>query len=250
MAVAWNDDPPGSEPQIAANVASILRGFAAAALARRAPTVAMAQEWHREIYRAVPLPVPYYAGEIRDSDPRFPELDRYEVVVGGLAGAPAATVPQELRPLRRHGPPGAHRPRQHDSGRQRAGRAPAAAVRTHSLRLTARRVGTNPPVREWQRTDRPPVGELGCAALRPPALRSHQAAPRGDRVCARRIRLDAARPPGDDRGLPADAPGTHGTGSIGAARRIAMRAKAAPRVADLRLAPRDPRRTLLSPSGV
>jgi Fic family protein len=26
----------------------------------------MAQDWHREIYRGVPLPVPYYAGEIRD----------------------------------------------------------------------------------------------------------------------------------------------------------------------------------------
>jgi fido (protein-threonine AMPylation protein) len=96
MAVAWNDDPPGSAPQIAANVASVLRGIAAATPARRAPTVAMAQGWHREIYRAVRLPIPYYAGELRDSDPRFPELDRYEVAVGGLAGAPSATVPQEL----------------------------------------------------------------------------------------------------------------------------------------------------------
>jgi fido (protein-threonine AMPylation protein) len=96
MAVAWNEDPPGSAPQIAANVAAILTGIAAAALARDAPTVAMAQDWHRGIYHAAPLPVPYYAGEIRDSDPRFPELDRYEVVVGGLAGAPSATVPQEL----------------------------------------------------------------------------------------------------------------------------------------------------------
>jgi fido (protein-threonine AMPylation protein) len=56
----------------------------------------MAQDWHREIYRGIPLPVRYYAGEIRDSDPAFPELDRYEVVVGGFAGAPSATVPLEL----------------------------------------------------------------------------------------------------------------------------------------------------------
>jgi fido (protein-threonine AMPylation protein) len=56
----------------------------------------MAQDWHRDIYRDVPLPVRYYAGEIRDSDPEHPELDGYEVKVGGFAGAPSATVPQEL----------------------------------------------------------------------------------------------------------------------------------------------------------
>jgi fido (protein-threonine AMPylation protein) len=96
MAVAWNEDPPGSEPQIAANVAAILTGIAAAAHARVAPTVAMAQKWHRDIYRGIALPVPYYAGEIRDSDPDYPELDRYEVEVGGFAGAPSAIVPREL----------------------------------------------------------------------------------------------------------------------------------------------------------
>lgn len=96
MAVAWNDDPPGSAPQIAANVTAVLKGIAARARLRDAPTVAMAQDWHREIYRGTSLPVPYYAGEIRDSDPDFPELEGYEVEVGGFVGAPSATVPAEL----------------------------------------------------------------------------------------------------------------------------------------------------------
>lgn len=96
MPIAWNDDPPGSEPQIAANVASILNGIVLAARARHAPTISMAQDWHRAIYRAIALPVPYHAGEIRDSDPAYPELDAYEVKVGELAGAPSAIVPQEL----------------------------------------------------------------------------------------------------------------------------------------------------------
>jgi fido (protein-threonine AMPylation protein) len=96
MPVAWNDDPPGSQPQIAANVAAILKAIAANAHSRHAPTVRMAQDWHRAIYREIALPVPYYAGEIRDSDPEYPELDSYEVQVGGFAGAPSATVPHEL----------------------------------------------------------------------------------------------------------------------------------------------------------
>jgi hypothetical protein len=47
----------------------------------------------------VPLPVPYYAGEVRDSDRRFPQLIGYEVQVGRLRGVPAAQVPTELEPL-------------------------------------------------------------------------------------------------------------------------------------------------------
>jgi len=96
MPIAWNDDPPGSEAQIAANVALVLTDIAAGAHARDAPTVVMAQDWHRKIYRAVALPVAYYAGEIRDSDPNLPELYGYEVTVGGFAGAPSASVPAEL----------------------------------------------------------------------------------------------------------------------------------------------------------
>ena len=56
----------------------------------------MAQEWHRRTYDGVRLPVPYYAGELRDSDPRFPELFGYEVRIGKWRGVASALVPQQL----------------------------------------------------------------------------------------------------------------------------------------------------------
>jgi fido (protein-threonine AMPylation protein) len=56
----------------------------------------MAQGWHRRIYKGVRLPVPYYAGEIRDSDSKFPELYGYEVRVGRLRGVDSTFVPQQL----------------------------------------------------------------------------------------------------------------------------------------------------------
>lgn len=40
--------------------------------------------------------MPYYAGEVRDSDARFPELDGYEVAVGTSPGVLAKDVPREL----------------------------------------------------------------------------------------------------------------------------------------------------------
>jgi fido (protein-threonine AMPylation protein) len=40
--------------------------------------------------------VPYYAGEIRDNDPRFPELIGYEVRVGTVTAVAAAYVPTAL----------------------------------------------------------------------------------------------------------------------------------------------------------
>jgi len=63
---------------------------------RDAPTVATAQDWHRKIYAGITLPVPYYAGEVRDSDARFPELEGYEVTVGPFHGVPSRLVPDEL----------------------------------------------------------------------------------------------------------------------------------------------------------
>lgn len=92
----WNDDPPGSEPQILQNLKDVLGEIAADADARSQPTVAMAQEWHRRIYDGVVLPVPYYAGEIRDSDTAFPELYGYEVMIGLMQGVPSADVPAQL----------------------------------------------------------------------------------------------------------------------------------------------------------
>jgi fido (protein-threonine AMPylation protein) len=56
----------------------------------------MAQAWHRQIYEGATLPVWYFAGEIRDSDPHYPELFGYEVGVGVAEGVPSAEVPAEL----------------------------------------------------------------------------------------------------------------------------------------------------------
>jgi len=56
----------------------------------------MALEWHRRIYDGVALPVDYYAGHIRDSDPAYAELFGYEVAVGARPGVPSAEVPDAL----------------------------------------------------------------------------------------------------------------------------------------------------------
>jgi len=95
----WNDDPPGSEPQITANILALGPQFQSDATSRPVPTIAQAQDWHRAVYAGVQLPEPYYAGEIRDSDPGFPELVGYEVRVGGLPGTPSQDVPAELAQL-------------------------------------------------------------------------------------------------------------------------------------------------------
>lgn len=96
MPTPWNEDPPGSEQRILDNAAAVLREIAAQADRRLAPSAAMAQNWHRELYRGVPLPVPYYAGEPRDSDPKCPELEGYEVAVGSFWGTPSELVPAAL----------------------------------------------------------------------------------------------------------------------------------------------------------
>jgi fido (protein-threonine AMPylation protein) len=96
---SWNDDPPGSLQEIEANVAALGPRFQADVKSRPVPTVAMAQEWHRALFAGVELPEPYYAGEIRDSDPQFPELYGYEVRVGGAIGVPSQDVPAELAQL-------------------------------------------------------------------------------------------------------------------------------------------------------
>jgi fido (protein-threonine AMPylation protein) len=96
MPIAWNEDPPGAERQILENATALLGDLAAAADRRLAPNVAMAQEWHRRLYANVPLPVPYYAGEPRDSDPDCPALEGYEVAVGTARGTPSELVPAAL----------------------------------------------------------------------------------------------------------------------------------------------------------
>lgn len=96
MATPWNVDPPGFERVLETNVRELIVAIAGSAPQRFAPSVAMAQDWHRALYRGVPLPVAYYAGEVRDTDQRFPELIGYEVAVGAQPGVPSALVPAEL----------------------------------------------------------------------------------------------------------------------------------------------------------
>jgi fido (protein-threonine AMPylation protein) len=96
MAIAWNDDPPGSEVLIQANIRAVGGDILRLASHRERPSVAMAQDWHRRIYKGVELQVSYYAGEVRDSDQRHPELIGYEVQVGRIFGVASAQVPEEL----------------------------------------------------------------------------------------------------------------------------------------------------------
>jgi len=96
MPVAWNDDPPGSSRRTEANLRAILADLLAGAPLRIPPTVGMAQAWHRLTYASIALPVPYYAGEVRDTDPAFPELIGYEAMIGSAQGVPSAGVPAAL----------------------------------------------------------------------------------------------------------------------------------------------------------
>lgn len=97
MPTPWNDDPVGSAAQIRTNAAGVILAILRDAPTRQAPSVSMAQIWHRDLYRGVPLPVSYYAGEVRDTDPSFPELNGYEVRIGTERGAPSADVPAHLQ---------------------------------------------------------------------------------------------------------------------------------------------------------
>lgn len=96
MSIPWNDDAALDRSRIRRNVRGVLGEVVRHAKAREVPTVAMVQAWHRGIYDGCPLPVAYYAGEIRDSDARFPELFGYEVMVGGQLAVLSSAVPGEL----------------------------------------------------------------------------------------------------------------------------------------------------------
>jgi len=96
LAIPWNEDDPRDAAVITQNLAYVLRQISLDARRRRSPTVSMAQDWHRRIYKGVSLPVPYYAGEVRDSDTRFPELYGYEVKVGRQRGVDSKLVPLQL----------------------------------------------------------------------------------------------------------------------------------------------------------
>jgi Fic family protein len=96
LAIPWDEDDPRDAAVIQQNLGLVLEHIAQQAPLRHPPTVAMAQEWHRRVYRGVRLPVQYYAGEVRDSDTRFPELYGYEVIVGRQPGVESRLVPQQL----------------------------------------------------------------------------------------------------------------------------------------------------------
>jgi hypothetical protein len=95
--VAWNDDLGRDRQLIEANITAVGRGISQNAAARLAPRVATAQHWHTDIYRDAHVPVWYFAGQVRDSDDRYPELVDYEVRVGTIAAPPARDVPEHLR---------------------------------------------------------------------------------------------------------------------------------------------------------
>jgi fido (protein-threonine AMPylation protein) len=99
MPVAWDEDPAGSAARIEANIRAVGARIYIDAPRRDPPSLALAQDWHRAVYAGVSLPVPYYAGEVRDSDRRFPELIDYEVQIGRSRGVSAAQVPAELSTL-------------------------------------------------------------------------------------------------------------------------------------------------------
>jgi len=95
--IPWNADPPGSGRRLEANLRGIALEIKHDAPARLPATTTMAQDWHRRAFAGMTLPVPYYAGEFRDTDTAFPELIGYEVEVGGVRGVPSPDVPAALR---------------------------------------------------------------------------------------------------------------------------------------------------------
>ena len=96
MPVPWTADDSDDRQQMLRNSRRVQEQAATSASRRDAPSVALAQDWHRGFFDGCTLPVPYYAGEIRDSDPSFPELVNYEVRVVAHAGTPARQVPKDL----------------------------------------------------------------------------------------------------------------------------------------------------------
>ncbi len=96
MPIPWDDDATSSLSQIAQNAIQVTRRVATQATSRVTPSTGLAFDWHRTFYLGISLPVPYYAGEVRDSDPRFPELIGYDVEVGGQPGVSYRDVPDEL----------------------------------------------------------------------------------------------------------------------------------------------------------
>ena len=92
----WNEDRPGDLSRIIANIKALWPVVEADAIARPAPSLAIALEWHCRIYDRVAVPHPDYVGRVRDSDPQYPCLIDYEVAVGTARGVRARDVPGAL----------------------------------------------------------------------------------------------------------------------------------------------------------
>ena len=92
----WNEDAPGDLPKILANIRSLRPSIETDAVVRPTPSLGLALDWHERIYAGVAVPHPDYVGAVRDSDPTFPCLIDYEVVVGSANGVPARDVPAAL----------------------------------------------------------------------------------------------------------------------------------------------------------
>jgi len=101
VAISWNDDDPRDAARISRNARQVLKEIVAHRNVRTPPSVAHAQQWHRDIFQGCTLPVAYYAGEVRNSDSQFPELFGYEVVIGPNPGVPSMDVPDHLAKFER-----------------------------------------------------------------------------------------------------------------------------------------------------
>lgn len=101
MPISWDGDgSPSDQFLIERNLRSLLADLQRTAPNRVMPTIGLAREWHRRIFHGVAVPVPYYLGGIRDSNPSEPELVDHEVGIRGPVtispAVPAANVPAEL----------------------------------------------------------------------------------------------------------------------------------------------------------
>lgn len=93
----WGEDSPADEVLIAANIRVVLSDLAAAAPRRDTPTLAMAQHWHRAIYKGTAsAPQASYVGAFRGSSD--PGLFDYQVHLVNRAGRilSSGTPPQDV----------------------------------------------------------------------------------------------------------------------------------------------------------
>ena len=88
----WGEDVLTEGPVVAANVRSLVARLHAEARLRTAPDVAMAHDWHREIYAGISSPpAPHFLGAFRGS--AHPDLCAYDVILMDARGNVHAQTP-------------------------------------------------------------------------------------------------------------------------------------------------------------